>query len=66
MGFVLSPALTKSHCQMQQACALIALYEHEAHKKVLSAFYIAHAILVKYTVEGTPKLPTPSLLSKVI
>jgi len=30
------------------------------------AFYIAHAILVKSNVEGTPKLPTPSLLSKFI
>jgi fatty acid synthase subunit alpha, fungi type len=44
--------------------SLVASYEHEARKKVLSAFYVAHAILVKYNVEGTPKLPTPSLLAE--
>jgi fatty acid synthase subunit alpha, fungi type len=46
--------------------SLVASYEHEARKKVLSAFYIAHAILVKYNVEATPKLPTPSLLSEAL
>jgi len=52
MGFVLYPVPTKSHHQTQQARALVAPYEHEARKKVLSAFYVAHAILVKYNVEG--------------
>ena len=46
--------------------SLVASYEHEARKKVLSAFYVAHAILVKYNVEGTPKLPTPSLLAEAL
>jgi fatty acid synthase subunit alpha, fungi type len=46
--------------------SLVASYEHEARKKVLSAFYVAHTILVKYNVEGTPKLPTPSLLSEAL
>jgi fatty acid synthase subunit alpha, fungi type len=36
--------------------SLVASYENEARKKVLSAFYVAHAVLVKYNVEGTPKL----------
>ncbi|KAF8271214.1 fatty acid synthase [Lactarius quietus] len=46
--------------------SLVASYEHEARKKVLSAFYVAHAILVKYNVEGTPKLATPSLLAEAL
>jgi fatty acid synthase subunit alpha, fungi type len=41
--------------------SLVALYEHEAHKKVLPAFYVACTILVEYDVEDIPKLATPSL-----
>jgi fatty acid synthase subunit alpha, fungi type len=44
----------------------VALYEHEARKKVLSAFYVAHAILVEYDVEDTPKLATPFLLAEAL
>jgi fatty acid synthase subunit alpha, fungi type len=62
-----------SHCVREQVTAanidihsLVASYDHEARKKVLSAFYVAHAILVKYNVEGTPKHPTPSLLSEAL
>jgi hypothetical protein len=40
--------------------------EHEAHKKVLSAFYVAHAILVEFDAEGAPKLATPSLLAEAL
>jgi len=54
---------TKSHRRTQH---LVASYEHEARKKVRSAFYVAHVILVKYNVEGTPKLPTPSLLPEAL
>ncbi|KAI0264369.1 fatty acid synthase [Gloeopeniophorella convolvens] len=46
--------------------SLVASYENEARKKVLTAFYIAHAVLVKYKVEGTPKLATPSLLAEAL
>jgi len=46
--------------------SLIASYEHEPRKKVLSAFYIARATLVEYDVEGTPKLATPSLLAEAL
>jgi fatty acid synthase subunit alpha len=42
--------------------SLVASYEHEPRKKVLSAFYTARAALVEYDVEGTLKLATPSLL----
>jgi fatty acid synthase subunit alpha len=42
------------------------LYEHEARKKVLSAFYVARAILVVYDIEGTSKLATPSLLAEAL
>ena len=41
--------------------SFVASYEPEACKKVLPAFYVTHAVLVKYDVEGTPKLATPSL-----
>ena len=43
--------------------SLVASYEPEARKKVLSAFYAARAILVEYDVlEGAPSsLPLPSL-----
>jgi len=46
--------------------SLVASYEHEARKKVLSAFYLAHTILVEHDVEGTPKFTTPSLLAKAL
>ena len=46
--------------------SLVASYEHEARKKVLSAFYVAHAVLVVYDVKGTPKLATPSLLTEAL
>ena len=39
--------------------SLVASYECEAHKKVLSTFYIAHNILTMYVAEGTPKPPPP-------
>jgi hypothetical protein len=42
--------------------SLVASYEHEPRKKVLSAFYTTRAALVEYDVEGAPKLITPSLL----
>jgi malonyl CoA-acyl carrier protein transacylase len=44
--------------------SLVASYEHEARKKVLSAFYVAYAVLEEHAVEGTPKLATPSLLAE--
>jgi hypothetical protein len=34
--------------------SLVASYDHEACKKVLFAFYVVHATLVNYNVEGTP------------
>jgi fatty acid synthase subunit alpha len=43
--------------------SLVASYEHEARKEILSAFYLARAALVEYDVEGTPKLAAPSLLA---
>jgi fatty acid synthase subunit alpha, fungi type len=46
--------------------SLVASYEHEARKKVLSAFYVAYAVLVEHAVEGTPKLATPSLLAEAL
>ena len=45
---------------------LVASYEHEMRMKVLFTFYIAHAILVKYAIEGTPKLATHSLLAETL
>ena len=45
---------------------LVDSYENEARKKVLSAFYVARAILVEYDVEGIPKLATPSLLAEAL
>ena len=44
----------------------VASYDHEARKKLLSAFYIAHGIPVKYTVEGTLKFATFSPLAEVL
>jgi fatty acid synthase subunit alpha len=44
----------------------VASYEHEARKKVLSAFYVARTILVEYDIEETPKLATPSLLAEAL
>ena len=46
--------------------SLLASYEHEAHEKALSTFYIAHGILVEYSVEGTPKFATPSFLAELL
>lgn len=57
---------TTTHLSDIDIHSLVASYEHEARKKVLSAFYVAHAILVEYDVEGTPKLATPSLLAEAL
>ena len=46
--------------------SLVASYQNEVRKEVLSAFYVAHAVLVEYDVEGTPKLSTPSLLAEAL
>ena len=44
-------------------CSLVTSYEHEARKKALSAFYIAHGILLEYAVKGilSSSLPLLSL-----
>jgi fatty acid synthase subunit alpha, fungi type len=46
--------------------SLVASYEHEARKKILSASYLARAILVEYDAEGTSKFATPSLLAETL
>ena len=45
--------------------SLLASYEHEAREKALST-YIAHGILMEYSVEGTPKFATPSFLAELL
>jgi hypothetical protein len=41
--------------------SLVASYENEARKEVLSAFYVAHAVLVEYDIEGSLPLPSDEL-----